>query len=872
MAFDAERYRREVLQPARQRGNRPTDDLLARYQLTEPLRPKQVEAAVAAVTAFWQKERGALAFKTVIAALEAEHRALREPLRQAAEGNLGPLNAELTRRRARQRDREAALVEDLKGLAEPLMLLAPEAVDGIVAEGHDRGEVEALVREMKITVRQPDALPADPVATSRRLQADLSTLDCRHIADFLFGRDALARGFTVMNAFSVPGSAVRLDRDVVAQVARRWAARLDGKTVAEGVLTVLRRLDPEQLRQLLLSECAADLRARRDRHATTEALLKRARELGLVEDDAKRLTFAVRSEQIRRRSPLAAQLADLLEQRATVAAHRLVEEMGADLPEDCRELAVQATRLGGRAVELVRQAIAADDPDTSWRLVDEAEALASDVPDAAQLRRRWPPGPAAQARARLDDGQVAIAWRPSASRVGGVTYRVLRANRPFPPGPAGGDLVAQTPEAHAVDRTPPVNLPVYYAVVAERGQVAAAPVTAGPVWFRPEVADLQVAPGDGVVSAAWRLPAQAVAVVVRRAEGRPPNDLRDGVAVPATGGGLTDTGLRNAVAYHYLVVARYRGPDGGEVHTPGLRFTAVPMRPPAPVREIRLDRVEGEPRWLLASFEAPGSGSVEMRELAEPPDVAPGTRLGVHQLPGRPLPGVAVADGIRCRAPRTPAVLLAVTVAGQLAVIGAHAEWVPRSEPLRIRAQRQGQRIVVSCEWPADLGEVEVRWRADEGPWSRETLSAARYEADGGFVIASPAGVGTEILVAPVLRSADRRMIGTSARAWIATPVPARYTLRRTGLRTRYVVARVLADRAVHVARLVLVARDDLMPLRPADGDVVGALDDVDLGPVQPAVLRVPLPRRPGRFWMRCFAEDDAVELHDPPREQLRMR
>src|SRR5262249_27004682 len=189
--------------------------------------------------------------------------------------------------------------------------------------------------------------------------------------------------------FTVAGSAVRLDPDLVRDVGTRWAARLDGKTVAEGILTVLRRLDADHLRELLAFECIDDLRTRRERHAGNAALVKRGRELGLVQAEAERLAFAVRSEQVRRRSPLAVRLEELLDQRAVIEAHHLVQSLGMDAFADCRELATQADRLGARAAELCRQAAGATDPDTGWRLLDEAETLASDVPDAAELRRRW---------------------------------------------------------------------------------------------------------------------------------------------------------------------------------------------------------------------------------------------------------------------------------------------------------------------------------------------------------------------------------------------------------------------------------------------------------------------------------------------------
>lgn len=872
MAFDPERYRRDVLEPARRAGNRPSDDLLARYQLTEPLRAVQVREAVAAVTMCWQRQRGALAFKTVIAALEADHRALRELLQAAADGNLAPLQAELERRRSRQRDRQAALAEELEALSEPLKLLAPQVVDAVVAEGNDRAEVEAVLTRLKITVRTPDTLPTEPpVPAFRRLRTDLTILGCRHVGDFLLGHDALAGGFTVLDRFTVAGRAA-LDPGLVRDVATRWEARLDGKTVAEGILTVLRPLDADRLRKLLAFECIDDLRTRRERHAGNAALVKRGRELGLEQAEAARLAFAVRSEQVRRRSRLAVQLEELLDQHAVVAALHLVQSLGMDAFGDCRELATHASQLGARAVELCLQAAAATDPDTAWRLLDEAETLASDAPDMAQLRRRWPPLPAAQPSARVADERVVIGWQPSPSDAGAVTYRVLRSGRPFPPGHADSDLVAETPGSRAVDSMPPVNVPVYYAVVAERGGVPAPPATARPVYVRPDVTDLDVVPGNGAVSGAWRMPAGASGVTVRRATGRPPRDLADGVAVPATGSGLRETGLTNGVTYHYLVAVRYREPDGRDAHTAGVRFTALPMEPPTAVTQLDVAPAEREPGWLVATFAAPASGTVELRLLDGAPDRQQGARMAVAALPGRALAGIAVPGGIKCRAPHAAGVLAAVTVSGAYAVIGTYREWIPTTDITSLRARWHGDRVVVSWEWPDDVGEMEVRWRAEDGPWQQQAVSSARYIAGGGVTLTAPPGTSAEIVVAPVLRSGDRRMVGTGGRTRVTVPVAAKYTLRRAGLWHRRLVATVTADRAVHVSRLVLVARDNVLPLQPTDGDVVAALDDVDLGPQQPTILRIPLPRRPLPYWLRCFADADEIQLRDPPIEQLRMR
>src|SRR5690606_25667074 len=334
--------------------------------------------------------------------------------------------------------------------------------------------------------------------------------------------------------------------------------------------------------------------------------------------------------------PLAARLAELLTAGQVMAAHRLVSGLAPeDTPPECRELVARARAMAERATALRDQASAATDPDLAWRLLDEAESHAADVPDLADLRRRWPPHPAGTPVVHPAVTGLVVTWPPSPSTVGQVRYRVLRATRPFPAGLADCTAIAEGTDCRAHDPAPPVNAPLYYAVVAQRGEVAAPPaMSTAPAWFRPEVSDLRVTTGDGLVAAAWRTPPGAERVSIRRAVARPPRDLSDGAPVAPAGAGLADRGLPPGVRHHYLVAVVYQGPDG-EWTTEGIRFSAVPVRAPEPVREWRLDPVADEPGWLRAGFSPPEWGTVELRELTAPPEQPLGARLPAADLPGR---------------------------------------------------------------------------------------------------------------------------------------------------------------------------------------------------------------------------------------------
>jgi hypothetical protein len=860
MAIDADRYRREVLDPARRAGNRPPDDLVARYQLIEPLSPAGVREQVEAALAHWHKQKASLAYRKVIDALEADHRRLQPLFASARDGDPRPLQAEIEAARVRRRTRGATLRGELTSLAGTLGMLLPDVLEQMAGQGYDPAEVQATTAELRIEVRAPDTLPIEaPVRGFAQLRENLATLDCRHIADFLFGREALSNGFSVLDGFSVAGRSLYLDDDAVRATAAGWAKRLEGKSVPEAVLAALRRLSPDERAALLVFECAYELRTWRDLRADSAALEQRALDLGLLKRDAQRFAFAVGSERGAGRSLLASQLEELLSERRVIRARLLVSGLGDGIPEDCTALAEQATRLGERALELQRQAQASTDADTGWRLLDEAVHLASDLSDVDYMRRQWPPQPPRSVVASLEGGVVTVRWTPSLSSAGPLVYRVRRLGSP--------DLVAETAATSAEDPSPPVNVACAYSVVASREGVQSASVHTGQIWYRPEVLDLSVAQDDGQVTASWRLPAGAGRVAVVRGES-PPSSTSDGSAVQAAPDGFTDRSVRDGVTYHYLVAVSYVGPDGTEVLTRGLRFTGASVKPPTPVSRLVLEPLADEPGFVLARFATPPAGTVVLRALpALPPP--PGARLPASVLPGLPCPGVPVAGGLKCQAPAHAAVLVAITVSGERAVVGDHAEWVPPTAPPVVIAQRRGEGVHLSWDWPRDVVEMEVRWRADASPWQSMVVSAARYGADGGVHLPRQ-GDRTEIMVAAVTHGVDRRLVGPASRLLVAAPASGAYTVTRTGFRRRAAVATVTVNRPVVVPRLVLLAGSgDFLPLRSTDGQVLAEVSNVDIAPGRPAILRAAIPG--GVRWLRCFAPGDVVELRDPPREQLRV-
>src|SRR5205807_1464041 len=94
-----------------------------------------------------------------------------------------------------------------------------------------------------------------------------------------------------------------------------------------------------------------------------------------------------------------------------------------------------------------------------------------------------------------------------------------------------------------------------------------------------------------------------------------------------------------------------------------------------------------------------------------------GKVLDTSPVPG----GVALRTG--------PGVLLAVSVSGDTATIGAHREHVSLTPPRELIAERRGDVITLGFDWPLDVTEAEVRWRCGDGEPRRLPVGRAGYDA-----------------------------------------------------------------------------------------------------------------------------------------------
>jgi hypothetical protein len=856
MSWD-EDYKRQVLEPARDAGDQPPEDLRVRYQLPDRLAPAEVAARIKQVRQCWRRARGQLKYRKLIDRLEAEHRELAPVFAAAEKGDLGPLTARLRGGDERTARRRADARSRLLDAAGATGMLTPSELEGIArSSGVGGTELAGLAAAEGVDVREPDVLPAaPPYAGYPKARESLDVLGHRHLAEFLFGGRP-AGPIRVLGGFHAPG--VRLEAATVTQVAAEWARRPrdTSSTNADTVLIALRGADVEQL---ILYDLVDRLRERHRQRASARALMAYAVEnLGIAIAEARRLVFAVCREGGPGGGP-GGRLRELLDSGEVYAAAELAATAEIDPDGDAAVLAAEARQRVATAVRLRDEALGERDCEAAWRLLADALHLVPDLPGAEERQRRLTPLPVPSLEAVPSGDSVRLIWPVSPSTAGEIAYRVVRLA-----GAVSEHVITVTQETAVYDEDPPVNVPLRYQVLACRGEAVSVPAVAGPVVVRPEPSGIELTAGDGAVRGRWVCPQEAARVLVARADSRstlPPT------SIAADRLGCVDTAVRNGTTYHYRISAVYLDEQGREEATPGVRVSATPTAPPDPVATFTIEPESLDPSRLLIAFDAPRHGTAEVVMLPGPPPWPYGALVPAADVrsAARPLTASPAARGVVVR-PRGNGVLLVVTVTGTSAVVGAHRRHVNLPAPRGLSAQRRGGTVHVGFDWPPDVAEMEVSYRAGAGEFQRVTVTRAGYDAQGGVRVPVPDDEPVEVSVA----ARAGALSGTPAVLTVAGRAVVEYDLDRGGPPwSRTVTVALTSPRPVRLARLMLVLRAGrVMPQRPEDGETLVTWTDLDITGM--TRLTVPQPKRSGPYWLRCFAGDESLDLIDPPVRRLR--
>lgn len=881
MSWDRERYRREVLEPARLARNAPPRDLYARYGLGpgEP-EPSVFTRQVDQVVGYWRELDHRGRYQHLARALLTAHSALER------DGTLTPQRF-AARYETDRREQARRLARIAEAEARSATHAGPVAVARL-GEALSTSEAEVIAALRQAGIRVVSAFPELPAGQHPK-QADLSQnvnqLGMRLSPEVLFGDDVRG-GFRVLDGFRLTDgrgldqAVLRAGRDRTAALPHTDPARAPTENVLAILGAAARR--PGDLDALLLSEVVERLRTFAGKGFVPLTITQEARDLGLDKDEAGLLAGALVAEEAPDRTgAVRRQAGEALDDGRLRSAQRLAAELPAADPL-LELLAARNARVAALSEEADRELAAGRREVAAVRLAHALE-LAADDPGLVRRLAALPPLPPRNVTATADGHHVLVAWESSPLLAGRLRFRVVRGQGGGPVAPAADTVVsAQTTQNRVIDEEAPPGTELSYSVFAGYGVLAdqqvevwSAPAAPPPVVLVADVASLVLATDTTSVTASWQPPTGAHAVLVRRAVGVPPENAADGTTVKATLTGFVDTGLRTGTEYRYRITVQYRADDGQRHHSPGVVVAAVPAPQPGPVTDLTVAVTGNGGTAAVACWTPPPQGEVRLAASDVPPPWRAGQRItsqaadGLRELPGVPRRRDDGRDYLALDLPSGRHYLLPLTVAGDWVVAGnaAEAELV---EPVRgLVALRMHDHARLAWEWPRGATDAVIRWAGEERHCSKRVFD----DEGGAMVTVGPA----ETLIEVGARYPHSGGPLTAPAASVLVPArgtAVRYRVYGGGRfrRRRRVVEFFPEEETPLPAVLVVRSEGRHVPGDPAEGETLLRIEPQTVTPGRR--LRVTVDVRKGPGWLACFTEPATAEilLFPPPAEELRLR
>lgn len=865
MPWDPERYKKEVLLPARKSGL--PADLFVLYGFDD--RPPSDETAflkqVSAVIGLWKSLENKQQFSRAVKTLKNMHAELEHSKALNPKAFQARRDQKLAEADRQLNDLIAGL--DATHVGPDIIAVIRQAAGGTA----DEPRIRRALRAAKISVidELPDLPHSEPAGYSA-VSKEVRALGKQLTAEVVFGEQALGGGgFRVLGGFKLANGRKIDDQELkrLIDASEVMSIHDPRKTPTTALVSALRKAIREgTLDNLLLWDVIAPLREQAGLFGSQKALAERAIKLGLDRNDAGIIAAVLagggagdfRSRQV---------------EEDLAAKHLRAAQSGAAFVDDELRAKVDAAvaKIDELAVKAEREQ-AAGRTEQAAKLLAEAAALALDDEELPKRIQEIAPPVPRDCVAVVEAGKVIVTWRPGAGQVpvGEITYQATRGTGRTPTSPAQGVMVGQpTSDLHVTDADPPTGTDLRYAIFAGRGgpQWSAAGA-ASSVIYTPEVTDIKLRASSDAIIASWRAPKGANQVeVTRQASGRR-------TAVTADLSGFHDTGLTAGVEYVYQITAMYRSADGTVRCSAGVVKQATPTPDPLPVLALSL---QGSPPEVQAVWEPPKFGRVELLIGSRKPTWRIGAEPAEAELKafGATAPGAPRQAGRRVTMPVvTPPgrhYLLAVTRSAHRAVIGAWTELNLATPVKNLAAERLGDQARLSWTWPDGAVETIIAW-----PGGERRCTWRQYHTEGGFAI--PAGPD-EITVSAQAVHPDQH--SELVAAPVSCTVPGRkarvsyHWLKAGPLHAGRRVLELTTDRACQLPELVVVqSTAKFPPDEPDDGIEIVRLPSVSIAPGAPVKVPVDLPKK-ARGFLACFIaskSDGEPLLYPPPPAEMKIK
>lgn len=895
--FDPKAYEEAVVKPLRRwSGGKLPEDVVPRYAIDLSMSDEQVVQRLAQVRSHWNKSatstgKGESVKNVYKAFLRAD-----EKLRQTDGDAMRRIQWWRDRDKARSGARQgeiAELVQTLRASFGDLGLVAAgqlEATRVAVAPTLSPEEVAQALRTAGVRLGTPVELPRSSGLQDTQYRALRSALVNASVASVVELLHGPVDSFHILESFrSTPRLASGLTEAAVTRARDRENRRSGNAAAREaiGILATAAR-DGVDLRQLTLYHLLDRVRDNHDQGVPPAAMLRHLQEAKLDPAEARLAVFSVRNELVRQRVGGLGVIKALIEEGRLVAARQaLVTVAGAEDAAAAKELVERQTEEVRRLRAAAYEKLRTDSEQDALHLLRQAAALAVDDEDLAAEVRRIPLPPVLGLTAATEGVGVRVTWRAAPTHDGNTRYRLVRQRGRAPVDPDDGAvLVAGGSATVAVDTAVPAGQLIGYAVfAAPEGAMEGVRegVREGTAWSRPAtttvevlppVHDVQLGEADGVVEGHWQVNAEASAVEVRRG---------DVLVLSSSRTAFRDPGAAAGDNHIYTIVAHYRRPDGTMAASAPVvaRTTSRRRLMPVPMLRLTARSGQGAPTVAITWRQPADAGSAEITvRRAESP--FPWEFGAVVPLDGLSSHGVEVAGRIEDKgewrtlvatAPTGLHYYAVFTIGEAGAVRGEEAAFGVALPVIGLAYQRLGDEVVLSWQWPEAVGTAEVVWDGPAGS-GRRRLTRQQYQSGGGCRIECGPGE-LSVRVRTVVHakggtctSPDAKLTVTARRPTVSYAVQ---LARRPVIGGGTVRVRLTADQPLtECTVLVVAAHGPVMPRSAADGQLVlRSAQSID--PRAPVELVADLPRLRRPYWVRCFLENSAAKLVDPPVTQLKV-